>query len=359
LPEAQRFLGDHWKRGHILASDAELFGWQHQKPDDPDHLSVVVARGEDGELQGMLGVIASRFCARGEKCPAAWLTTWIVPERFRSAGTGLRLLQRVLQETPGLVGTLGGNEVTMRLLGTMGFKLWPAIPRWVRGVSRPALESLLAAAGPVYPDECWDAWLRERPTVPTAPAVPVTPWSDRSPGPWDAAWRTRFAPRLVGTWRDAAYLRWRYLDHPRFTYRVLLAGDATNGAPGGLGVYRVQQVRGRPEVVVRVVELLAEGPATGALIAAIAGDAEAMGAAFIDFYCTAPAVGMKLEGHGFVRDDVLPVSLPALFQPLDAGRTALTGALKLTLPSGGPGEQLLGSDELYVTRSDCDQDRPN
>jgi hypothetical protein len=341
LGDLQAFIDEHWKPGHVLARDAELLRWQHPRPDGD--LSVLVAHDDAGALRGMLGIVPTSCGFRGVRRDGAWLTTWAVVPEARAEQLGLMLLRHVLDEATGLVGTLGGNDTTMRILGALRFHTISAVPRWILPGDREALRGLLDAADATEPD-----WPAPRPPSPPA-GVEIGDWE---PEAWDAAWHERIAPGVVGTWRDAAYVRWRYLEHPRFAYEVRLA--RRGGAVTGLLVLRRQRLHDRPEDVVRVVELLGDEPAMAALAAHVAGETLGPGTAFADFSCTSRRVAAPLEDAGFLAEDPHGPTLPSLLQPLDARRTRLTGAF--WAPEGaGP----FMSDDAYFTRSDCDQDRPN
>lgn len=361
IPEVQAFIDRHWRRGHILATDSELLAWQHRRTNGRPGLSIVAARDSDGQITGLLGAIDAPFRLGGEICEGAWLTTWVVPEEHRSSGVGLRLLGKVLRETDGVVATVGGNRTTMRLLGGLGFETCASVPRYVRIVSDDRLGGLLEAAGPDYPEGARAAW-RKNSRVPLRGAqdlAAVSPWTEQLGKRWDATWKGSLGPTLPGTERDSRFLRWRYLEHPRFAYTVLFAVDPTGAEPRGLLVFRVQPVSGVEIPVVRVVELLADDEAAGqALLGRLEEEATAAEAAFIDCYATSAATGRALTGRDFIRDDRLEVGLPALFQPLDPRRNALTAALRLSPDRGRPDSPLLGPG-LYLTRSDGDQDRPN
>ena len=348
LGELQRFIDEQWGRGHVLARDAELLRWQHPRP-DPGELSVLIADGDGGEIAGILGIIPAGFCEHGTRRAGAWLTTWVVRPEERQRQLGLVLLRHVIDTTDGLVATLGGNKLTMGMLRALRFHVRDAVPRWVRPVSASALESLLHAAGATVP--AVPPVDGEPPRA--SPGVEAVPFSDELAPAWDAAWSERFAPGLVGTWRDAAYLRWRYAEHPRFDYHVSLA-RADGGEVRGLLVSRPQRVRDRDEEVVRVVELLGDPDAQAALIVALLDRVDGERTAFIDFYCTSGRFAATLERFGFAPEDPA-APLPSLFQPLDPRRARLTGAFG----AAGRDADLFAGEDVYFTRSDGDQDRPN
>lgn len=356
----QAFMDLHWQRGHVLARDADLLRWQYRHPGGDDRLAVLVAR-EAGEILGFLGHIPTAFSRYGERVPGVWLAMWSTAPDARSRRVGLSLLREALAGPWEIVAAVGFNDSVARMFGVLGFDVRDAIPRWVRVVSPAALESLLGGESERYPAQAWAAWRSTAAAAAGRPsaAVRVREWNGDVAARWDLAWRERFAPRLVGTWRDAAYLGWRYVEHPRFQYVIRAVEDRATGALTGLLVYRVEVVRDRPEKVLRVVELLAEESSGGALAGALLEAAEAAGVAFADFACASDAWAAPLEAAGFAREDRLPAALPSLFQPLDLGRTRLTGGWRLASVTAEETRAFFATAALYVTRSDGDQDRPN
>jgi hypothetical protein len=379
IAELQAFFEEHWQRGHILARDAQLLRWQYRRPGDPQRLSMLVA-SEDDRIVGALGLIVVSFCVRGRRSCGGWLATWIATPAAREQQVGLRLLQRVLDEPLGFVGVIGINETVLGIYRALGFSICERVPRWVRTISDDALATLLGDCAPARgalpatpaaglplvshtpqishtPGVSREPWVSQR----SSDSLRISAWSNALAKRWDAIWSQRLAPGLVGTWRDADYLRWRYLEHPHFTYAVRVAEDS-KGALRGLAVHRIAEVQGAVGRAVRIVELLGDAEAVTALAANAVAAGVRTGAAFADFYCTAAGVAEPLEACGFTLESERSEALPALFEPLDLGTPRLTGAFRMGGELGGE----LGGDPtpldpqaLYVTRSDGDQDRPN
>ncbi len=355
IEELQAFIDEHWRRGHLLASDVELLRWQHRFPGEPERLAFLVARA-DGRIVGALGVIVVSFGVHGQRLRGAWLTTWIATPAAREAQCGLRLLQRVLEEPFGFVGTTGANDTALRIYRALGFSIRESVPRWVRVISDDALERLLGrrtpphGASPGAPGEMAASALGNG-------AVRVSTWSVAHAKPWDELWEQTLAPELIGPWRDAAYLRWRYLEHPRFTYAVRVAEDA-GGSLRGIAVHRIANAQGAEGRVARIVDLHGDAEAMTALVADVLGTAALAGAAFAEFFCSAGIVAEPLEASGFAVEPEPTHALPALIEPLNLELPArLTGAFRAGAELGGD-QTVFESDALYITRSDCDQDRP-
>ena len=309
LPELQSFVDEHWRRGHVLARDAELLRWQHRRRADPELLSVLVAE-EEGRWLAMLGWIEFDACVGEERVRGGWMTNWLVVPEARGRRLGLALVERALGSEYDFVGALAANDATRHVLGGYGFAE-VGMHRWVRVFDFEALRELLG--GRDYPEN--------------AAAEP----SPRGGG------------AFLGACRDADFLRWRYREHPRFRYEVV--------EEGGIAAYRVEQVAGSETRVLRIVDFLGDE----ALAARIADTAEREGVVFADFSCTSAQIGARLDAAGFRREDTMPFALPGRFQPLDFSDRPIVSCFWAAPRLGVD----FASDDLYVTRADSDLDRPN
>jgi hypothetical protein len=345
MAELQAFIGAHWRAGHILSRDAELLRWQHRA--GSNELAVLVAM-RDEAIIGMLGLIPIAFNLRGRKLRGNWLALWATAKGGPPA-LGMELLGAAMREGE-FTGVLGANKAAMTVYRGLKWATIDAVPRFVRIASSDALERLLGAEAKGTGQIVWAAGIEARASSSVVEGAHLLE-------SWDQAWQGEFAPLLVSTWKDADYLRWRYLDHPRFRYEVLFGRDAS-GRIAGCAVYRIVRIPERSSSVMRVVEFLGHGAVADELAGHLAYLADAQGVAFGDFYCTSAALAAPLIRQGFVAESRLPAAVPNLLQPVDFSRTKLTAAFHVQ-SSVVPDSWGLLSDELYFTRSDGDQDRPN
>jgi len=358
IPEIQGFINDHWRQGHILSRDSELLRWQYAFPGDMTKLSILTSREGDA-LTGILGLIPFRFCQRGKSLPACWLALWMAPQGKGNKLTGLRLFQRALAQDRSFVGSLGVNEDTYPVYEALGFDIRKSIPRWVLPGSSEHAKSLFGDQAIVDGSATWRKHQPESDQSPIRSTINLIEWNAESVERWDSAWNEYFAPRLMGPWRDSGYLRWRYIDHPRFKYVVRFAKDSVSGAVSGLLVYRVETVRDHEAKVLRILEFLGSGPTGTELARAVVQAAESEGVAFSDFYCTSTSFAAPLEEAGFVLEEELGVSIPSRFQPLDWQSTSLNGTFWASPEVAEDSRSFFQTSDFYVTRADCDQDRPN
>jgi hypothetical protein len=250
----------------------------------------------------------------------------VVPEQ-RRRGLGLELLVDAMERFE-VIACVGFNDAAGRIYRGLGFDVRPSLPRWVAAIDRAAYEQLVGA---------------EPATVLSGAhgAAVTADWDETA---WDASWHD-LGSGLVGTARDAAFVRWRYLEHPSFQYvvRVSTAGRA-------LCVARLERVRDSKAHVLRIVELLGdEAPAAELAASAVA---QASTAALADFFCASAEFAEPLERLGFAQVDA-PSTVPDRFQPLARSR-----GLQAAFWRREGGGAAFDGVPLYATRADGDQDRP-
>jgi GNAT superfamily N-acetyltransferase len=367
----RQFIDTHWQHGHILARDAVLLRWQF------DHIrsktgtfkapSILLAwRGD--RIVGMLGLICFDFNLRGIPIPAVWLSHWFTIPEFRAHGIGLKLLWAVHDLGYDAIFVLGINDTARKVYSALGFELLPSMPRWIGvfnvGQTARLLESVNRVTNVKSLDDiCGQYRIDKGRKAPEGSNVRVVDWSASFAAAWDSFWTGELAPTLVSPGKDSAYLKWRYVDHPTFKYEMRLALNARTRDVLGLAVFRVEKIRERDERILRVLEFLTTPEAESALALSLIRAAQSHNTIFADFYCTSERAVRALEIVGFKRHASAKneTDFPARFQPMEAGRSEISGAFWLSNSLRrklGPA-QLLTSNDFYVTKSDGDQDRPN
>jgi hypothetical protein len=363
VPALMQFIDRHWRSGHILSRDEALLRWQFAPGRLPaEHgqdLSVLLA--QQGEMiVGMLGLIPFQFNLLGRRIAGAWLANWLALDEV--PGAGLTLMDAARKLGCQARFAFGTGQAVEGLYGRMGFETLKRCPRWVGVLDPMAAEQLVACVNPgVAAAEVHAAvaehWVGEQEGQPGS----VLRWPGPFGAEWDDCWRMEFAPRLLGGCRDAAYLNWRYVEHPRFQYEKIVTINMCSGRQEALAIYRLEQVRDWPAKVLRIVEFLGQCAAAKLLAQEIVAAGRRDGAAMADFYCTCPAAAAGLEAVGFRGYEFLPgrPRMPARFQPLEDADDAIRGAFHLAPQWREETGPLLARPDFYVTKSDDDMDRPN
>lgn len=364
------FIGAQWSAGHVLSRDEPLLRWQF----DPDVLRgrttpgpTVLLAWLGSEIVGMLGLTGFDLNAGGERYPAMWLSHWFAAPAYRAYNVALRLMWAARELGVEAIGTLGANEASTKLLTRVGLEVIPSLPRWVGVFDTEAAAELVCVANPGL--GLADAVQLCRSHVVLWPAADramdalrAAGWSPATAAAWDRFWNETLAPKLVGASRDAAYLRWRYVGHPRFEYQMRFAQRDSDGAVEGIAVLRIEQVRGRAARVVRIVEFLASAAAENSLVRWVLEAGRDSGVTMGDFYCSSAPAAQALARAGFRREAATSegtAAFPSRFQPLEPGHFPMTTLVRLPQAWRGTLGRLASDGRLYITKSDGDQDRPN
>jgi RimJ/RimL family protein N-acetyltransferase len=363
------FIHDSWATNHVLSRDEALFRWQYDGSlrDGRDGAPPTVLLGwSGGRIVGMLGLTYMRWQQAGCIYRGAWTSHWFVAPDFRRSQLSMQLIRRAAQLGAEVIGSVGINDVAMKLLPNMGYESIDEIPRWVTVIDPVKTATLICATGIGFSEAKVLRTCQERSAARPDRRPPtncdVVEWTDndKDANDWNAAWERSISRDFTGVVRDSAHIRWRYLRHPTFQYRVLIARDRKSGEVSGMAVSRLETVKGRTEQVLRVLELLTtDRSASDALLTQLVSDAWQAGVAFADFYCTKPVEGLAEAGFRIEQLQTTSFPIPLRLQPLEAGGRPLNAALRLPSRLRGTLLKQLSRDVLYVTKSDGDQDRPN
>ncbi|MFM2152930.1 MAG: hypothetical protein RL199_1365 [Pseudomonadota bacterium] len=356
VPRLMRFIDEHWQKNHILSRDEALLRWQFRAAGASGGVTVLLGV-EGDEIAGMMGLLPAPFCDDGRERSGISLANWVARPEWRHEGLGLKLLRATFEAGYDYVGGLGVGAKAEPLYRAMRVGWHADLPRWAAVVDEKQFRSLAAACGPTFPTAAVGNWVETRASSSGSRLRIVEPdaalWAE-----WDRVWSRRLAPGRIGVWKSAAYLRWRFLEHPTFRYVVRMALD-DEGAPAGLAVHRVVEVRDRQERVLRLVDLLADDASGPDLASEALASAARAGVAFAEFQCSDERVGPWLEAAGFVRESTRVCHLPSLFQPLDHRVSRLNMWGKIAFPHAGASAAYFAKPGVYFTRADADQDRPS
>ncbi len=226
-----------------------------------------------GQIVGYFGTLPALAHLRGEHVPFCWGRDLIAAPELRGAGVGPLLIRTVVKESQRPFLIAGLNEAVYVLYQRMGFldlgmiplyaKIyqpgrfangfgWPGAVRRTAAIAIPILQGVRTLGAGMRSDgvacetlarfdERFDRW-----------------WAGVEP----------FFPRTVH--RDSATMNWRYFQHPRYQYTVLVVkqGEAWKG------VAVVRYGRSRGLAAGFITELLAD-PRDRGMVAVLVRQAEA------------------------------------------------------------------------------------
>lgn len=162
-----RYIDEHWRRGHVLARDPQMFEFQYRTPwvgraEFPGGTSVMCAYRPDGAVVGFLGAIAAPY----PRPRSYWLALWHVLPETKGAGVGGRLLDAMQAAAMGAEGWFGGhgaNQEAVPIYRKRGFEV-RAVHRWLYDPASPPepVTSVSLRPGELRPDEEWEAYRFDR-----------------------------------------------------------------------------------------------------------------------------------------------------------------------------------------------------
>lgn len=364
-PRIRQFLHQHWAPDHVYVRMPRLFEWTFGK----DHFLVdegyhVILAEDKGNIVGFLGGIPFELNEFGTTKRGVWLANYLVRSDYRRGSLGLQLLNVVRKSHQDAVLAFGVNASVTPIYRMLKADVLTSIPRHfaVLPHARERMHRLLRVARPEWSREKADSLIG----VFRASPVSTRPCSFTTalPEEWDQMGWSVLAARTVGCARNAKYLRWRYLNHPCFEYRII---SVNSGDQLGLAIWRLETIRACSQqgsedldTFGRLVEFLAPSKDVAAkLWDAYLSQLIEVNALGTDYYGYHGETGSWLRDQGFSCIDQHPDghAIPSRFQPLDGrGGTIMSAVfLNSNLPKCHPGADCA----WYWTKSDADQDRPN
>jgi hypothetical protein len=359
------FIRTAWRSDHILARDEGLFRWQYlENPGwkDPDKFSVSIIES-DGKLDSLLGFVPFDLNLRGKILPASWMSLWVSDPQNQSLA-GVKAFLRVRNDYS-VVASIGMSSFSSRTYRALGGVEIQSINRYVlflQESKQRLLNFLLRNPGTestAVLEETPLRWNANR----SLNLLPAVDWHTGRLENWDAEIWERIRWSYVGAARDFQFMKWRYLNHPRYEYRIF---GATLEDQSGFVVWRIQPVShpdaadGESESpVMRIVDFfVTDERLAEVLVQRLLEHCESEGVLFADFYSTDLSLGSLLVSQGFssVRDD-WNLSIPTHFNPLTWSVSPLNSALVESEPQGVAGQ--FSSGGFYLSLADSDQDRPN
>ncbi|MDP6781704.1 MAG: GNAT family N-acetyltransferase [Alphaproteobacteria bacterium] len=333
-----RFYGDNWKR-RIALEVPSFYRWQFMEAPrngGHDRCCVVV---DGGDILGVMGLNERPFLLDGTERQAAELTTWVVKKEAQGRGLGKRIIAYLQDRYEVLLG-MGITSAALPLYRTSGFSYMRQIPRFVRVFDAEAI------APYAQMDRLAKSLIRKY-RDPERAEYKAQAKPARDLAAIAAGMESRFNHFL----RDGDHLRWRYEDHPVFSYQAF---EVRGEGSGASVVFRTDEVEGMR--IVHVMDCFGDDADMSAVLTFIDDYCREAGAHVVDFYCTSGHVSRHFRARGWfsVQDDEC-FRFIHLFHPPELREPPTTSLVYWTRRDM---LSLMDSDQLYVTKQDLDLDRP-
>lgn len=346
------FFRLYWGSNHILGNDREYMVWQMSPERSPVFAGAglaAVTYWDDGRLVGLIGVQSMPFNCDGDVADSAWLCNLGAAPEYLPRGVGTKLMTAVHRLPIAGIGAAGINLAVIPMYRAMRYHCLDSLPRFIRIVDVDSAACLIGG------ERARDV-LVHRDSAKAGGTTSVRE-SSSVPDDWQIFWDGYTRRGYFGTQRDAGFIVWRYLQHPRLDYRLAVARDDA-GVLVGASVYRIEQVRNRSEKLLRVLEIIAASDDVwDALLAHVEEIGVAHGVAFADHYSSRPHVVALRQRGWYEEDDHRDLITPSLFQPWLQHKRRINLAVRLI--GATPWKGRAWKENLHVVKSDGDQDRPS
>lgn len=341
-----------WKSNHILARDRALFEWQYRHGKTTETLGFLVAENE-GKPVGCSGLILLPFHLHGTPIPGGVGAITIVDPAYRKEALGIQMMEEADKNLQ-VVGSIGINSRVAILYRLQGRYVMDAFPRYICIAHQDAcmayLDQAIYSKKRVLPDlsSCTSLLIPR-----SIGKFTVTSLDKDALDEWDQAWNRLFAPRMIGVARNAAYLIWRYLEHPIFRYTILIVRDAAHTICG-MAVTRLIALPGNISQL-RILDFLATNQSSGKALAASIAEMVSWNTAFVEHYALGnhweplQSIGMTTQGNKLFS---------VYTTPPDMEHCTILSSFLVRL-SGYTPAKFVNSPEIYLSLADGDQDRPN
>nr|WP_165972308.1 GNAT family N-acetyltransferase [Paenibacillus piri] len=308
----------------------------------------------EGEIIGILGLMAFDMNIYGKLKFGFAPTNWIVSPEHRHTGAGIELMRAMLNFNPSIVLNHGINANVARLYkGMGGYQVIPDVPRWI-GVNDEERTTELLLEGNGQPIRYYDP-IR---SVATTSSYRVS--EQFNADKWEDFY-TKWARRNVGFSRNAVFISWRYINHPSFNYHIFTCENA-EGEYKGLLILRKEQILDGKGHIGRIVEFIADDQDSAVQLAnEVVKFSQQNELLFNDFYCFSSITAWGLEAVGFkrvIKSEADKLVLPTRFKPLDLEITHMMAAIYVAKELQGKIDSI-NDQTWYITKGDADQDRPN
>jgi hypothetical protein len=357
-------INDIWKKGHILSRDKTLCDYMfyhnpmHEKYIGKNNYGAI-GIWEDNKIIGLGGLILFEFNLNGLTRLASNVTNSIVLKEYRKTMAGMLLYEKPIElYSPFCSFGIGLSQYAMRVSPSMVTKNFIRQPIYrlnrLLGIfnKEKTTELLLKNNVDYLRNYC------KVEKVPQHGEKIVAQELDKDK--WNSFYYNDIAKKTISISRNYDFLCWRYLKHPTFKYLVYTVQDENKNYEGLL-VARVESILNKSAQILRILEFISKNQdASIALANKVVDIGLENEILFADFYCTTDMFNFGLDSVGFKKEYITEedeVVLPCRFQPVDLTVTSLNAVISFY---GKDVKNInLLNNNIYFTKGDSDQDRPN
>ena len=339
--EICQFYQKNWTRP-IALSRMDFLAWQMNSAPEANQNNHSVVAIEGGELLGVMGCTPMPFAVNSKALHGAALTTWVVSNKARGKGLGKLMLDYLKNSYDFLAGA-GITKSALSHYLRAEFSFLAHIPRFffiTDFESSQKFTKISETAQKITQNRQENIEQKEF----ISEAVTAFQLGGLI---------KRNQPQLCFE-RNPAQLKWRYDNHPCFSYEAFTIKDKITPGDGAGTVIRQDTVENIP--FIHIIELFGDPIDFQATFSFLEDIAKKRRAAFIDISVTSSEILdiLRLRNWSSVIDDPF-IQMPSLFYPIEL-RTPPTSSLVIWAKNR---KNIISNfSKLYFSKGDLDLDRP-
>ena len=338
------FIQKNYRIDHALCS-RELFEWLFCVHENNGYANIFCA-WDSGQLIAIHGYVKMQVFWGDINLPqeAVWTAYWMTSKEA-PAGTGW-LLTRAIQKIQSLTLSVNASSFGLQILKSIGWKYIPIIPRYLLSLDIKQCKKLLPIG--LREDILEEFKLKDNIRDISIPEIQINNLN------YNPDWAL-YPLMKYGTVRSLDYLRWRYLQHPFFDYKIVFQGGFERPA---VCIYRVEKAYGYYEsLVAHIVDFYFPNDSTGEedardVLMSVVSTLKKQGCSFVDFYCSMPSFSRIFEELGANEEPEDKEILPTKLEPI-LHKNFNQNLIYFSKDNVHP-----NSTEMYITKSDIDGDSP-
>lgn len=318
IPAIMNFIDENWKKGHILATNKELFEWQYI---NNDRLNMVIGEDDQHILQAILGYVPYADGEDKDFCLALWKA------KEGTAFLGVKLLRFLLQEEPHRKVFCNGINLrtTEMIYRRLGFSIGK-LKQWYR-LCDVSEYRIAVVNNKMIPNYRTDS---------TKNLVSYKDFSELEKNKTEKLFVTYTVP-----YKSEAYIFKRYFEHPIYEYEVYGVENELGKVEAAI-VFRVQECN--DSKALRIIDFFGDYSLIYHLTSQIDAIACEIGAEYIDMYA------MGLEDKQMIASGWLVVGedaniIPNYFSPYSQCNVEINACTT--------------DESIILFKGDGDQDRPS
>jgi len=337
-----KFYNDNWK--NKILTNNKYYNWQFINSNNHKFDKNVIAYDlSDHKILGVMGVSDRFFFLNKKKIKGAELTTWCTDQNYINIGIGPKILDFLKKNYDLLIG-MGITKKAIEIYLRKEFMYIKSIPRYLKVFNFNNIKN-----NAVY-GSFFLKFIRNRNAE-----IKNYKYFYKKPNKLDLkTLENGFLKKNNFFSRDYQKVRWRLINHPFYKYQNLIISDHINFKKKILISYRIEEINSFK--IMRVIDFFGDEKIYKHGLTFINHICKKHNIDVADFFCTNQEINKY-----FLNDKWLSMldceffKFPHLFEPIELRDPSSSSMIFWTCKDF---LDLNNLSKLYITKSDCDFDRP-